>query len=176
MENASKALIIAGGILLAIITLSILLYSYNNITIYQDEKEKNEMQEQITRYNAEYEGYNKKVMYGTDVISVLNKAISNNETKKIKFGNEYFVNVTVEVKNIQGLNPKTYSLSSNNDFIKNNICIYSSDSDSIFAKFKMSIFMCEGIEYNNTGRIKNIKFKQIEVKKMEELWKMPQKP
>ena len=176
MENASKALIIAGGILLAIITLSILVYSYNNITIYQDEKEKNELQEQITKYNAEYEGYNKKVMYGTDVISVLNKAISNNETKKVSNGNEYFVNVTVDVKNIQGLNKKKYLISSENNYIKENICKYSSDPDSIFAKFKMSIFMCEGIEYNNTGRIKNIKFKQIEVKKMEELWKMPQKP
>ena len=97
MENASKALIIAGGILLAIITLSVLVYSYNHITIYQDEKEKNELQEQITKYNAEYEGYNKKVMYGADVISVLNKAISNIKIKEISLGNEYYVDVEFEL-------------------------------------------------------------------------------
>ena len=36
-------------------------------------------EEQIVKFNQEFLTYNKSVMYGTDVISVLNKAIDNNE-------------------------------------------------------------------------------------------------
>ena len=155
MENASKALIIAGGILLAIITLSVLVYSYNHITIYQDEKEKNELQEQITKYNAEYEGYNKKVMYGADVISVLNKAISNIKIKEISLGNEYYVDVEFDIgDNSMNLPKGNYSIEKGNyEKITKN--------PEYFSAFKLEIFKCEKIEYNKSGRISKMVFKHI---------------
>ena len=39
MENATKALIIAGGILLAIITISVLLYSFNTMSWFQESEQ-----------------------------------------------------------------------------------------------------------------------------------------
>ena len=114
MENATKALIIAGGILLAIITISILLYSFNNISLFQDSKRDMEELQQINRYNQEYESYNKKVMFGTDVVSVLNKSMSNNNKKNAKYGSEYFVNIIVIVKDLkygtESIKNKTYSI------------------------------------------------------------------
>ena len=38
MENASKALIIAGGVLIAIIILSIMAYMFSNIEIFKCDK------------------------------------------------------------------------------------------------------------------------------------------
>ena len=61
--------------------------------------------EQLAKFNLEYEIYDKKGMYGVDVISCLNKAISNNE-KYVeggsfltgnKYGDEFTVDVWVRL-------------------------------------------------------------------------------
>ena len=72
MENATKALLIAGGILLALITLSILVYSYNQLNWFQNLNKDSKEVELTEKYNAEYEVYNKKIMYGTELISIIN--------------------------------------------------------------------------------------------------------
>lgn len=79
MENASKALIIAGGMLLAIMTLSLLLYMASSTTRIAQAQDEKTASEQIAAFNSEYEAYNKRVMYGTDLISVANKAIDYNK-------------------------------------------------------------------------------------------------
>ena len=79
MENASKALLIAGGILFALLIITVLLYMNQNIiTIRQTEQEKIEV-EQLQKFNQEYEVYNKKLMYGAEVMSLINKMKNNNE-------------------------------------------------------------------------------------------------
>ncbi|MBQ3145315.1 MAG: hypothetical protein IJB90_01855 [Clostridia bacterium] len=80
MENAAKALVIAGGILLAIMTLSLLVYMTgvtSRMAQAQDEKKE---AEQLVAFNMEYEAYNKRRMYGVDVMTVVNKAINYNAT------------------------------------------------------------------------------------------------
>ena len=74
MENASKALIMAGGVLLAILILTLLVsvgISITDMSAAQDKK--NEMQ-QLQKFNESYLAYNKTIMYGIDVLSVYNKA------------------------------------------------------------------------------------------------------
>lgn len=82
MENAAKALIIAGGILLAIMILSLLVYMLgitNTMAQAQDEKK---VAEQLVAFNNEYEAYNKRVLYGVEVITVARKAIQYNGSLK----------------------------------------------------------------------------------------------
>ena len=64
MENASKALIIAGGILIAILVVSLLVTGWNKLTYYNREKEEIQTVEQIINFNKEYESYNKRVVRG----------------------------------------------------------------------------------------------------------------
>ena len=78
MENASKALIIAGGILLAILTLSLVVYMMTAVTSMADAQDAEALARQKTEFNKGYEAYNKRMMYGTDVITVMNKAEINN--------------------------------------------------------------------------------------------------
>lgn len=78
MENASKALIIAGSIFIALIIISIAFLTFSNMSSSQSEDEQRRLIEQLTDFNKEYESYAKGRMYGVDVISVLNKAINNN--------------------------------------------------------------------------------------------------
>lgn len=96
MENAAKALVIAGGILLAIMTLSLLVYmlgTTNRMAQAQDEKK---VAEQLVAFNNEYEAYHKSRLYGVDVITVVNKAIVHNQNMKTSLATDpYYINVTI---------------------------------------------------------------------------------
>ena len=80
MENASKALIIAGGILLALMTLSLVVYMSTYTSRMVDAQDQKKAEEELAAFNTEFEAYNKRVMYGTDIITVCNKAIDYNKT------------------------------------------------------------------------------------------------
>lgn len=79
MENASKALTIAANVLLAVMILSLLMYFYNTWRVLPLEEEAAKVVEQAQEFNKQYEVFDKKIMYGVDVLSAVNKAISNNE-------------------------------------------------------------------------------------------------
>jgi len=74
MENASKALLIAAGMFLALLILSMLIYMSNSINGIAKKKNEKKAAEQLTEFNAKYEAYNKMLMYGTDVVTIINKA------------------------------------------------------------------------------------------------------
>ena len=78
MENASKALLIAGGVLIALIILTSFIVMYGRIANLQEEQEEQIKLEQIAEFNAKYEAYNKRIMYGADVITLMNKVQDNN--------------------------------------------------------------------------------------------------
>lgn len=94
MENASKALLIAGGILIALIIITMALLVFNKISSIKQEQAERTETEQLAAFNAEFEAYDKKVMYGTDVITLINKADENN--KKYSGNEEYKVTIKVD--------------------------------------------------------------------------------
>ena len=71
MENASKALLIAGGILISIIVISLFVSMYGKMSSLQRTQKEQQEMEQISAFNAEYEAFDKKVMYGTDIMTVM---------------------------------------------------------------------------------------------------------
>lgn len=95
MENATKALLMAGGILIAIIMITLLIRTYGNIGAFQKQQLTAEEAKQIEEYNKDYTKYDGQYVYGTEVITVINRATnekpkSGQETKiYIKFGPEY---------------------------------------------------------------------------------------
>ena len=72
MENASKALIIAGGVLIALLVISLLVVGWNRLTEYSISQEQIETVEQIIKFNKEFESYNKRVVRGYELISLEN--------------------------------------------------------------------------------------------------------
>ena len=78
MENASKALLIAVGILLGIMTLSLLVYVLSATGRMQQAQDERKANEELAAFNNTFEAYHKSRMYGTDVISLINKAIEKN--------------------------------------------------------------------------------------------------
>lgn len=79
MENATRALTIAGGVLIAIMVIGALLFMFQSSQSFLSQDEELKKIQQITKFNREYESYEKKLLRGTEVISVINKAIANNQ-------------------------------------------------------------------------------------------------
>lgn len=114
MENASKALIIAGAVLLSIMIVSLLVYTAQSFGLIAKAQQDAKLTQDKQKFNAEYEVYDKKLMYGTDVLSCLNKAQNNNQkyvnynyygtdTKLgAEYRQEYLIDVEVKLlENIQ---------------------------------------------------------------------------
>lgn len=97
MENASKALVMAGGILIAIMILAALAYAAGQWGLIPQAVEQSKEAQQLAKFNQEYESYNKDVMYGSDVVSVLNKAISNNSVISNDTTHPNYINVVVKI-------------------------------------------------------------------------------
>lgn len=94
MENASKALMIAGGVLIALIIITMFILMFNSIANIKKDQEEQTKNNQITAFNAEFEAYNKKIMYGTDVITLINKVAENN--KKYINNEEYQITLILD--------------------------------------------------------------------------------
>lgn len=166
MENASKALLMAGGILIAVLVIGVVAYMFNSSGFLFQSSEDIELAEQIAAFNKEYEAYNRKLMRGTDIISIINKVNSNNEkyedipeyqmTVKFRLIESIEYNVNESTKTIQ---TGTYTVLSKNDSIWKNI----KETDA-FTEFKRRIFDCTNITYNKqTGRINGMEFVERDV-------------
>ena len=82
MENSSHALLIAGGILIAVMTLSIFAMLFHNLEkIGEAQALKAEAQE-LKEWNQQWEAYNKEYLYFTELKTLANKA---EETKNTEF-------------------------------------------------------------------------------------------
>ncbi len=99
MENASKALLIAGGILLTMMVLALLVYVYTSANGFADSQDRKTLTKQIAEFNEGYEAYNKQIMYGTDIITVVNKAIDHNKNIEAITTDPYYINIRLTVKN-----------------------------------------------------------------------------
>ena len=115
MENASRALQIAGAVLLAVIILSLITYGFKQFGKMPESQDQQMTAEQLAKFNQEFEVYRKSKMYGVDVISCLNKAQNYNDKFVLnandgqqtsggffvgtgKYGDEFKIDVQVMIK------------------------------------------------------------------------------
>lgn len=134
MENASKALLMAGGILLAMMILALLVYVATSMSSMAGSQDRRIEAKQLEDFNKTYEAYNKTRMYGTDIITVVNKAEDYNTKNDTE--EQYKINITV--------------FNASGDEIP-----ISYDSE-----FKAAIFKCTDVTYKE-GRIKSMTFSQL---------------
>lgn len=86
MENASKALIIAGGVLIAVLIISLLVVFFNNLRGMQGTQETISQEEQAVEFNKQFEVYNRENIYGSDILSLANKVVDYNIRESDKKG------------------------------------------------------------------------------------------
>ena len=117
MENATKALLIGAGILIAIIILSSLLILYNQVSgFYQNSSNMTEEQQRV-EFNKTFENYEDKEIRGNELLSIMNMIDDYNTTEPEKgYDNMEFVVDFISADNFkqfnyEGVNSKTYLLS-----------------------------------------------------------------
>lgn len=97
MENAAKALGIAGGVLIAIVILASLIYTFKRVSMIPEQQEyKNEVKE-VLKFNEQFQVYNKKLMYGVDVVSCLNKVRDNNKKSQDYVDGAYDIEISIKI-------------------------------------------------------------------------------
>lgn len=84
MENASKALIMAGSVLIALLIIGALILMFNNLSNYQKVGDQGTKEAQIVEFNNQYETFNRKNIRGNDIYSLLNRVIDYNRRKSTK--------------------------------------------------------------------------------------------
>lgn len=86
MENASKALIMAGSVLIAIIIISLLVVFFSNMQSLQKTELGVDEAEKKGEFNKQYEAYARNV-YGSEILSLANKIDDYN--KRIAENDDY---------------------------------------------------------------------------------------
>lgn len=151
MENASKALIMAGGVLIGVLILSLAAYLFVDLGSTSAEITAQNAEKQITEFNSKftsYEGYKDNegnwqiTIY--DIISLAAYAKENNEYY------EDVENEKISVK-IDNREIEDNDSAQNENLIKNYI-----KSDGTLVKFK-----CDNINYNSRGKVNLIVFKAV---------------
>jgi len=78
MENITKALLIAAGILFAVLILSLLVMFGGQLSGYFAEQHNSKIIEQDAEFNAQFENYNGQTIRGNELISIMNKIVNYN--------------------------------------------------------------------------------------------------
>ena len=136
MENAAKALLMAGGILIALLVMGALVLLFSNLSDYQNKTDASVKQSQIAEFNNQFEPYNRNDVTLMELKSLYNKILSNNAKSEYK----------IET-NILAIYPNI-----NADFLD------IEEDEKINRRFK-----CIDIEYKNAdGRISKIEFELVQ--------------
>ena len=117
MENASKALIIAGAILLAILIISLGIMIYNQASGVVNNNAVGEVD--ISTFNNKFPQYEGDRVRGAQVNALLQQIQSNNITYKAD-GNSRQVSVTVSATNWQSGDKPTGAINGSKAYVKAN--------------------------------------------------------
>ena len=120
MENAAKALQIAGGVLLSIMILGIIVFAYNNWKSLGQNEHQLEVEAQAVDFNKQFDMYMKNGVYGTEILSLANKInnynAENSDTDKHFSSSESqkgYSTITLQIK-IKKLDNAQYFNENNN--------------------------------------------------------------
>ena len=78
MENASKALLIAGGILLVMLIIGLLFFSWTKFSEFYSRNDELAEIEDISKFNLQFTNYKNRDVYGYELISLANKVADYN--------------------------------------------------------------------------------------------------
>ena len=141
-----KTLIIIAIIFIVII--AILLGNYSNVE---------KLQEELTEFNLDYEQYIGEEIYGTDIATIINNAVNNNEQENIEKDEEgYYIqndanSVEIEIKIIDLEEETIFKMET----------FYNGGIEQFVQYYGTILFKAEKIEYNSAGRVSYMLFEQI---------------
>lgn len=132
MENASKALLIAAGVLIVMLVVTLLIFGWKSYSDYFMKKQELENIDDLAKFNEQFESYERDDVMGYEIISLANKVADYNE----RFSNDPSANndkkytpITLEVD--LGNSRKDLSYDNTNRLFKKNLYTQSSTKNEI---------------------------------------------
>lgn len=170
MENASKALLMAGGMLLAILLVSLLLYAWGLFSKYQSSQDSLAEIEDTAKFNAKFTAYDRNDVQGYELLSLLNQIIDYNERKTTdsingNSDNYKYISITIDMGDETNRKKLTYNDEiqiftlkkyTDNELTSKNGNIRTSFKKSILDKVNQIIENCGGNEAEVTNLAKKI--------------------
>lgn len=175
MENASKALIMACGVLIGMLILTLAVYLFSSFGVQSHRIHQRIEDNQVLQYNRQYAIYAEKGADGKpkevtihQIITLMHLANANNEKYKEDnevsfFKNNYETTVTCKVRvnnSIKTYNNNTLTNDKEADIL-NGVAQAKNPNSALSGSYLLenNSYKCTGIEYHkNTGRIKAISF------------------
>lgn len=151
MENASKALLMAAGVLIGVLILSLAVFLFINFGQQAEQIHGEITANQLTQFNAQfnlYEGRSDVTIY--QIVTIANLAYENNQKETDE---TYKVKVFLGVKELTKEKPDYKELIKNN----NNEIEIVDEYGKKTTKFE-KMFVCSNVEYHGNGRVKQVTF------------------
>lgn len=146
MENASKALLMAAGVLIGVLVLALIIYLFTYFGAEAQKFSEIINQNQLTKYNAQYTVYDgRKDLSVYDVVSIINTAYENNEKHRddSTYETEYQVKVMLDGEDKANVDIQVQDLSQK---ITNLI------EGNYETKYK-----CKVLFYDENGKVKEVR-------------------
>lgn len=158
MENASKALLMAGGVLISLLVVGSLVLLFANLEDYQNKTNISKENLEIAKFNNQFEPFNKEDLSLIELKSVYNKLVSHNTKYKgyLEYQIEHNINESLVRNNKK--NNKDNKEIIDGFFEKNSKKFIDIPEEEKINR----VFSCEKIEYKD-GRICRMKFKDITI-------------
>lgn len=153
MENASKALIIAGGMLIAMLIVGLLVWGFGRIRETQQTQVDQESIQEITDFNERFEAYNRTTVRGYQMISLANLVYDTNSRFTEADG---YNSVTVTVDGLSSADATNEDLVT---YIQTNYDRMNSNQKNAL---KELVFECTGVEYDTqNSRVLHMTFRRL---------------
>lgn len=146
MENASQAIIMAGGVLLTILIITIILILYMTFNNTTGQIVTTWDATELTKYNSSFIHFSgRSDVTAQEIVSLI--ALSQQRGKEI--------NILID-----GTNAKSWDTDRMNKFLKDNILTTTVDNRGV--ERKQNTFSCiqDALKYDNYGRVCEIRFKK----------------
>ncbi len=88
MENASKAIIMAGSVLLTIAMVSLLIFGWNKFSAYYSSDDDLADIDDLTKFNLQFTNYERDDVHGYELVSLANKVYDYNTRRSNATGNK----------------------------------------------------------------------------------------
>lgn len=88
MENASKAIIMAGSVLLTIAMVSLLIFGWNKFSAYYSSDDDLADIDDLTKFNLQFTNYERDDVHGYELVSLSNKVSDYNTRRSNATGNK----------------------------------------------------------------------------------------
>lgn len=150
MKKTILCILVVIAIIIIVITIKI---SNNNMQLND-----------VSSFNAQFEQYKDKSLYGADVLTIINKAIDNNTKNNVEKDEDgYYIkndtnSLSVDIKLLS-----TDSKGEIQEVMYPMEVLEKAGLDTFISSFSLTTFDCKKIEYNTQGRISKILLEQLEL-------------